>query len=86
MLETAKFKITYAKLRVPIVIYIVPVSTKHNVNLKKQLSDGFKRSLYCNNYQAMSAKVISNDTNIYQLHSASFQVARRLFTCLLCYR
>ena len=38
----AKFKITDAKLHVP----IVNLSTKDNVNLSKQLSDGFKRSVY----------------------------------------
>ena len=39
---SAKFKITDAKLHVP----IVALSTKSNVNLTKQLSDGFKRSAY----------------------------------------
>ena len=44
--NSVKFKITDAKLHVPIVI----LSTKDNVNLKKQLSIGFKRSVYWNNY------------------------------------
>ena len=65
MLETLQSLIEHlAKLHVPIVIDIVPISTKHNVNLAKQLIDGFKRSLCCNNYQTISAKVISDDTII----------------------
>ena len=40
--DSAKFKITDAKLHVP----IVTSSTKDNVNLTKQLSNGFKRSVY----------------------------------------
>ena len=40
--DSAKFKIIDAKLHVPIVI----LSTKDNLNLTKQLSDGFKRSVY----------------------------------------
>ena len=40
--DSAKFKITDAKLHVP----IVTLSTKDNVNLTKQLSNGFKRSVY----------------------------------------
>ena len=39
--DSAKFKITDAKLHVP----MVTVSTKDNVNLTKQLSNGFKRSV-----------------------------------------
>ena len=38
----AKFKITDAKLHV----LVVALSIKDNVNLTKQLSDGFKRSVY----------------------------------------
>ena len=44
--NSAKFKITDAKLNVP----IVTLSNKDNVNLTKQLSDGFKWSLYWNSY------------------------------------
>ena len=38
------FKITSAKLHVP----VVTLSTKVNVNLTKQLNEGFKRSVYWN--------------------------------------
>ena len=39
-----KFKITSTKLYVP----VVTLSTKDNVNLTKQLNEGFKRSTYWN--------------------------------------
>ena len=48
--DSAKFKITDAELH---------VSTKDNVNLTKQLSNGFKRSVYWNDYQTIPAKVIN---------------------------
>ena len=70
-----KFKMTNAKLHVP----IFTLSTKYDVNLTKQLSDRFKKSFYWNNYQTIPAKVINNDTNIYELLSALFQGVRRLF-------
>ena len=67
--DSAKFKIVDDKLHVP----IVTLSTKNNVNLRKQLSDGFKRSVYWNNYQNIPGKVINQGTEIYELLSASFQ-------------
>ena len=73
--DSAKFKTTNAKLR----FSLVTLSTKDNVYLTKQLSNGFKRSVYWNNYQAIPAKVINDDTNIYGLLSVSFQGVRRLF-------
>ena len=51
--NSAKFKITDAKLHVP----IVTLSTKDNVNLVSQLSDWFKRSVYWNSYKTIPAKV-----------------------------
>ena len=73
--DSAKSKITDAKFNVP----IVTLSTKDNVNLIKQLRDGFKRSVYWNNYQTIPAKVINKETNIYELLSTSFQGVKRLF-------
>ena len=52
--DSAKFEITDAKLHVP----IVTLSTKDSVNLTKQLSEGFKRSVCWNNYQTKPVKVI----------------------------
>ena len=40
--DFTKFKITDSKLHFP----IVTLSTKDNVNLTKQLCNGFKRSVY----------------------------------------
>ena len=73
--NSPKFKIADAKLHVP----IVALSTKDNVNLTKQLSNGFKRSVYWNSYQILPAKVINKGDNIYELLSASLQGVRRLF-------
>ena len=67
--DSPKFKITGSKLHVP----TVTLSTKDNVNFTKQLNNGFKISVYWNNYQTIPAKVIINNTNIYELLSASFQ-------------
>ena len=51
--DSAEFKIKVAKLHVP----IVTLSTKDNVNLTKQLSDGFKRLLeQLSNYSCKSNK------------------------------
>ena len=52
--DSAKFEITDAKLHVP----IVTLSTKDSVNLTKQLSKGFKRSVYWNSYQTKPTKAI----------------------------
>ena len=73
--NSAKCEITDAKLHFPIVI----LSTKDSVNLTKQLSEGFKRSVYWNNFQTKPAKVIGKGKNLYKLLNASFQGARRLF-------
>ena len=73
--DSTKFKIIGAKLHVP----IVTLSAKDNVNLTKQLSDGFKISAYWNSYQAIPVKVLNRGTNIYELRSASFQGAKRWF-------
>ena len=66
--DSAKLRITDAKLRVT----IVTLSTKDNVTLTKQLSNGFKRSVYWNSYQTIPGKIINDETNIYELLSASF--------------
>ena len=73
--DSAKFKIKDAKLHVP----IVTLSTKDNVSLTKQLNDGFKRSVYWNNYQTIPTKVAGKGKNIYELLSASFQGVKILF-------
>ena len=47
--------------------------------MTKELSNGFKRSVYWNSYQTIPAKVVNKGTNIYELLSASFQHIKRLF-------
>ena len=47
--------------------------------MTKELSNGFKRSVYWNNYQTIPAKVINQGTNINELLSTLFQGVRRLF-------
>ena len=61
-----KFKIMNAELHVP----IVTLSTKDNVNMTKQLRDGFKRYVYWKIYQTIPAKVIEKGKNIYEVLSA----------------
>ena len=73
--NSAKFKITDDKLH----ILIVTLSTKDNVNLTKQLSNGFKSSVYWNSYQLIPATVINKGINVYELLRASFQSVKRLF-------
>ena len=72
--DSGKFKIMDPKLHFP----IVTLSTKDNVNLTKQLNNGFKRSVYWNN-QTIPAKTIKKGKNIYESLSASFQGFKRLF-------
>ena len=73
--NSAECEITYAKLHVT----IATLSTKDSVNLTKQLSEGFKRSVSWNSYQTMPTMVIENRKNLYELLNASFQGGGRLF-------
>ena len=73
--DSAKFKITDSKLHVS----IVTLSTKDNVKLTKQLSNGFKRSTFWSSYQTILEKVLNKGANIYKLLSARLQIVRRLF-------
>ena len=73
--DSAKLKITNAKLHFP----IVTLFTKDNVVLIKQLSKGFRRSVYWNSYQTKPEKVIYKGKNIYELLNPSFLGVKRLF-------
>ena len=55
------------------------MSTKNGVNLKRQLRQGFKRSVYWNSSQRKPAKVIEEWKSLYRLLNASFQGVRKLF-------
>ena len=70
------FKITNTKLYVP----IVTLSNKDNVNLTKQLNEGFKRSVYWNEYKSKieSKEAYKNNLTRFPL-DASFQGTNRLF-------
>ena len=77
LLETL-FKTTITKLYLP----IVTVSTKGNVNLTKQLNEGFKRPVYWNEYKTkIDLKDLDNHetTDIRFYLDASFQGVKRLF-------
>ena len=70
------FKITSTKLYVP----IVTLSTKDNLNLTKQLNEGFKRSVYWNEYKSKieTKEADANNFKIFPFGS-SFQGVNRLF-------
>ena len=72
------FKITSTKLYVP----VVTLSTKDNVNLTKQLTEGFNRSVYWNEYKS-KIETKEADTNVLKRFplDASFQGVNRLFSC-----
>ena len=53
------------------------LSTKDSVNLTKQLSKGFKRSVCWNNYQKKPAIVTEKGISIYELLNTSFQGVKK---------
>ena len=70
------FKITSAKLYVP----IVTLSTKDNVDLTKQPNQGFKRSVYWNEYNSKIETKDADNNNVTRFPlDASFQGVNRLF-------
>ena len=76
----ATFKITDAKLYVP----VVTLSTEDNAKLEKQLSEWFKRSVYLNNYKAVDNKVVeiidaNAEKHITEFLDSSHQGVKRLF-------
>ena len=72
----ATFQITSTKLYVP----VVTLSTKDNENLTKQLDEGFKRSVYWNEYQSKIETKTADDNNVIRFPlDASFQGVNRLF-------
>ena len=77
--NTATFKITDAKLYVP----IVTLKTENNTKLSKLLSDRFKRSIYWNKYKVIDnilVQIAANEEKyIRELLDSSYQVVKRLF-------
>ena len=77
---TATFKITDAKLYVP----IVTLSAEDNAKLSKLLGEGFKRSIYWNKYKVIDNRVVEIADNneekyIRKLLDSSYQGVKRLF-------
>ena len=72
---TATFKITDAKLYVP----IVTLSVEDNAKLSKLLSEGFKRPIYWNEYKVISNKNYKANEYIRELLDSSYQGVKRLF-------
>ena len=78
--DSATFKITDAKLYVP----IVTLSAEDNVKLSKLLSEGFKRSIYWNKYKVIDNILVEIAVNneekyIRELLDSSYQGVKRLF-------
>ena len=70
------FKITSTKLYAP----IVTLSTKDNVNLTKQLNEGFKRSVYWNEFKSKIELKEADKNNLTRFpYDALFQGTNRLF-------
>ena len=69
------FKITDAKLFVP----IVTLKTKDNTKLSKLLSEGFRRSVYWNKYKVIPNKIYNANDYIRELLDAIYQGIKRLF-------
>ena len=77
---TATFKITDAKLYVP----IVTLSAEDNAKLSKLLSEGFKRSIYWNKYKVIDNILVqiataNEEKYIRELLDSSYQGVWRLF-------
>ena len=69
-------KITSTKLYVP----VFTLSTKDNVNLTKQLNEGFKRSVHWNEYKSKIETKAADNNNVMRFPlDASFQGVNRLF-------
>ena len=70
------FQITSTKLHVP----VVTLSTKDNENLTKQLDEGFKRSVYWNEYKSKIETKNLDVKNVTRFPlDVSFQGTNRLF-------
>ena len=78
--DSATFKITDAKLNVP----VVTLSAEDNAILAKQLDEGFKRPVYWNKYKVIDNKRVeiaraNEEKPIRELLDSSYQGVKRLF-------
>ena len=76
----AAFKITDAKLHIPIVTLL----SEDNLKLSKLLSEGFKRSFFWNEYKVIPNKTVeiaaeNGEKYIRELLDSSYQGVKRLF-------
>ena len=69
------FKITNAELYVS----VFTLSTKDNAKLSKLLTEGFKRSVYWNEYKVIPEQRYNENDNIRKLIDPSWQEINRLF-------
>ena len=72
--RNSTFKITDAKFYVP----VVPLSTEDNAKLSKLLTEGFKRSVYWNEYKVIPEQRYNANDNIRKLIDPSWQGIKRL--------
>ena len=73
------FQITSTKL----LVQVVTLSTKNNVNLTEQLDKGFKKSVYWNEYKSKIETETGDDNNVIRFPlDASFQGMNILFVLL----
>ena len=82
--DSATFKITDAKLHVP----VATLSAEGNVKLTKQLNKGFKRSLYQNKYKVIDNKKVeitnaNEEKPKRELLDSSYQGVKRLLFVLI---
>ena len=78
--DSACFKITDAKLYVP----VVTLSEENNARLVKQLNKGFKKLVYWNKYKAIGNKIVEivradEEGPIRELFDPSYEGVKRLF-------
>ena len=66
--KATPFKITETKLYVP----FVTLSTEDNINLTKQLNEGFKRSVYWNEYKSKIEAKDADNNNVNRLFVLAF--------------
>ena len=71
---------TFKTASTKLYVSIATLSTKDNVNLTKQLNEGFKRSVYWNKYKSKMEIKTADDNNVTRFPlDASFQGVNRLF-------
>ena len=77
--DSATFKITDARLYVP----VVTLSIEDNTKLSKLLNEGFRRPVYWNEYKRIDNKVVevavaNREKLIRELLDSSYQAVKRL--------